>query len=215
MSDKIPIVKIRWNGWFKAIVASIIAAILYKFILDPFLSYSFGAIISETSRYKGEFINRVFESAAQYHDIKWIWAILYLILYTVTIIVSVYVFTRISGLVFYNKDIKDKSNNEKKDELIPRNFVIFYTAAHLILVLFVLVGFLFISIKGNALASIVSVHEHRMTILRPVIDHQTEEELSAEWVQMVSKGDYLAIVAKMNKLAADANIKLPEPKSNL
>ncbi len=106
------------------------------------------------------------------------------------------------------EDEKDDHEKEKDKEPPPSPLRLF------VAVLFLLISSFFISlvIANYIQLSTISSFKQHIRIVAPYISDNEEEKLISEWSLINSKDDYQKIYNKLNKIATENGLQLPENK---
>lgn len=188
----------------KAILTSIIATILFVYLLDPILKFIGTLLFEFGSSIFRSYIDNLFQKAA-----------LLVIPDPSTSLVN-FMEGAISGtlisltaLLFFRKQL---SEIKKVSNAI--SFVDKYLRWTLLLVSLVYIPMTLLTIYSNEFQSkIVSSFNQHLVAIAPYISDNEIKLLKSEWTQMKSQKDYDAIYIKLNQIAQKNKIILP--KNNL
>ena len=174
------------------IITSIIGSVVVIVFIQPLMNFIWKTVLTVGGAVHEGFVDRLYRAAAISDPSR------FTIVVGLAIILFILIF-EMQPLLFspnYEAFSTDRQTN------LTKRFLIFIA---LITVLFI-----FTLIFG--IFDLRMSFTQRLTILAPGITDIEYKTLNAEWVKMKSKADYQAIVATMDKRAAELNITLPPAK---
>lgn len=203
-----------------AIICSIIASMLCVYFLDPILTFLGRSFLSWAAFLGGSYTDRIYSQAAHLETVN----------YSFLLVVSVFVFMASFTITLVILSLRHLRHRERLnstglldsgDATIQRINIesqpqdkgkrpSFGSAASAVVMLVTLIwGSMVIGANWVQLGVISSFQQH-VRILRPYMDDVTEEAIVSEWSMMSSKADYDRVQAKLERIAEQQSIKLPE-----
>ena len=180
----------------KEIYVSIIVAILTIIFIEPILKFIWGGMIwLSTTTYQG-FLDSMYKGASLGHR-NHIDVMIFILFLSVFIGISAGIITR---LTIKNPILFDKLNKSPK---LKKTFIILFLLIWIFTIL-LLVTSVFVDLQLNA------SFQQRLTVLAPKISEQEYKELLASWASMENRLDYELLVSRMETLAQQNDIALPD-----
>jgi hypothetical protein len=188
------------TGWWNdpalrvAIVAGILASIVFIYFLDPILRGLWSVALFAARRLYSGLLDGVYTHAALGHR-DWLLVLLFLMGHGALsgAIVGAIAGTGIRWL---------KPEGFKR----PRRIV-----AALVLFVSVWIPLTFIAVLAFADVQLNASFNQRLTVLAPRLSEQERKEFLAMWASMTSRQDYERLNARLEQVATSRSVKLPPP----
>jgi hypothetical protein len=182
------------------IVSSVIASCIFLIFLQPILHGVSGILFGVGSTVFRAYTDRLFAQSALLVPPDSSFDVLECIVVFMTAVVTGYTVARIA---FWRTPIRSKAEDKPDTaDRFPWKFLVL-TAFIAFAAVAIIYGHLF------QLRVITSFKQH-MTAIAPYISDAQTKQLYSEWTQMRNKADYLRIYAKLEPIAQQNNIRLPE-----
>lgn len=183
------------SGIKKEFLVGVIAAIIVIIFVEPIIRWLWGLIIQFSAVTYDGYIDFIYRNAA-FGKRNYVDVLLFMSF------VSVLLGLLLRGLMLILGGSKIRSVYRR----IPykaQTIIIVINVAVLTLVLFHYTILFYTDLQLN------TSFEQRLTVLAPEISDQDYKEIKALWASMDSRGDFLALNAKMENLAAQNNVEIP------
>jgi cell division protein FtsL len=183
----------------KEILVAVIAAILTTIFFDPVIKWIWGLMIWLGGQTYSGILNEIYVNAALGHR-NWIDTTIFIFILMAFLFIPFFLFTDFANSkIVSNIETRLGQLSPKSRKIIKLLFVI----TNAIVVLLIIIS-AFTDLQLN------TSFEQRLAVLSPAISDQDYKELRADWAKMESRDDFLAINSRMENLAAQHNVKLPE-----
>ena len=210
------------------IICSIIASMVFLYCLDPILSWLGMLFLRVAEFISSAYLDRIYAEASHLETQNYSFYVVVLIILIFMAFSSTFIrigFMRITSRSNSKKEkidndvsAKDESrniHNKKSLEIDPNQSILRKRFNGIVLLCFGLFSLTWGSavIGANYIELIlISDFSRHIRILRPYIDDATEEKIISEWCLMSSKNDFTVIKKKIEGIAQDNGIELPENK---
>lgn len=189
--------KLFWSS----VAASVVASVIVIALIHPLLSSTWNFLSSTGSELLAGFVDRLYRNAALGNR-NWVIALFALaLLYVPFANVIVLAVTR---PLFRKLFASTGPDGKHRSPVVILTTLIATTAFGMVLAT-VPASYIYADLQLNA------SFDQRLNALAPHLSDQQIKELKASWAMMTSKADYLKIREKMDVLADQANIKIPDP----
>lgn len=194
----------------QAVVAGVLASLIVMIFIEPILTWMWGLISESSINYWQNFVDSAYANASfGRRSISSIFILsLFVELLSGAIIVVIFkpllkpwIIKRFGGV---------KNDEERENKLSKLNKVLLFIRVtniflgiFLVVILFRFLMVAFIDFQLN------SSFERRIASLTPVITDQQYKELRARWATMKNHKDYIDIREKMNSLANEKHLVIP------
>lgn len=195
------------------VISSIIGSLIFLF-LQPLLTITWKFIKEiSTSTYSG-YVNGIYKNAAHGQNDSLIFMLLYMIMIAV-IGLGFMSFFRIRRRY---RQLINKSQKEKKDEIIenadqPKKLINFYKYFLSVWYFLLPVGrivFFSYLLETFVVVQLNTSFNQRINALSPYISELTEKKLKSEWALMKTVEDFQKIDSQIITLGSNAKIELPK-----
>ena len=181
------------------VIAGILSGLLLILFVQPFLTWVWNIFLSG-SIFTFTYVNNAIYRNAAYGQRDWVVAVLTLILLGFFVL-------HILGKV--GQKMTPQSMREKVDKIFSGKLV---KNRMIIILSGILTTFLCIILMASVFADIQlnTSFKQRLNALLPYISEQEEEELRSMWAMMGNRQDYVDITNKMDSIAAEKGIRIPD-----
>jgi hypothetical protein len=192
------------------VLASLIATIVYSIFYTPIMngvSYVSNTIISPF--YSG-FLDAPYEQASLGYINS------YFFLISKVVICIIFGISGVFIAMSFNVMIK-RENSRKIISAVERIFlikIIFIRIIPVLIIIFIIILLIIISglesFAFNSIQAAITL-DNRLKILAPYITDTDQKILVSEWAQMRTRHDYEQIILKLDHIAKDHGVTLPQP----
>jgi hypothetical protein len=188
----------------KGIVASVIASVFVLMFIQPILTWTWEIIVSSTPRVFHRLVDSVYENAA-FGQRDWIVPGFVTVALGCLAVFASYSLCVLIIQLFW-RSFESLRFMERLRATSTTSSILLGISIHLVglLAMLLLATGVFADLQMN------TSFNQRLAVLAAYCSDQDIKMLRAEWAQMSSRSDYLAIVDKMDSMAKPLGIKLPE-----
>lgn len=190
------------NGIKKAVFVGIIASIIIIYFIEPFFQFLWAYMGPLFSGLYGVKLDMICKDAARGFTNK---ESVYLIL----VLISLMFGLPCSILSFY---FKVKSNKIEKRPILDNKYI----GKPFTIIFFILFFLWFFNAAHSFVFNYLmnTTFLQKLIVLKPVLTEQQEEEFRAMWALMGNRADFKMIQKKLDEVAEEHGVKLPEPLIN-
>lgn len=184
----------------KGVLASIIASILVLIFIQPVLRLVWALVLGLGGKFLDKYIDSIYRSSAFGHRNH------------VDVMLLLFLFAASSGLFMgFTSVITHRIIDSRSVPAHPkkRNLMLM-SVLMLVGTPIFLVASLSVSIRSLADLQYNTSFQQRLKVLAPKITDAQFKELEADWASMKSRQDYLSIKVRMEAIAQENRITLPE-----
>ena len=180
----------------KGVIASVIASLAVIVLIQPVLRLVWSTILSIASRYLQGYVDSIYSSAALGHRNY------------VDVLLLMYMYACIAGMATGLGSVLTQrvSRPEHPPKKLGRRHVVLYWG---LVVLFYVLA-VATAVRPFADLQVNTSFQQRLKVLAPRITDLEMKELEAAWASMKGRADYDAITLKMESIAKQHGITLPE-----
>ncbi len=195
----------------KGLIVGLAASAIFVYFIQPILSLLSYLVISGSEIVSNTYTDRIYQQAAHLETYDHSFLLMMILMGTTSILLlglSILLFSseRLSG----HKNHKNKTEDTSKKKtdgktLIPKSVVavLFFISASILLSS---------GVANFIQLSIISSFKQHLRIIAPYISDAEEEIIVSQWSLISSESDYQEIYTKLNNIASDNGIELPENK---
>ena len=196
------------------IVIGLISTMLFLYVLQPLLELIGNFSISVASSISSVYVDKIYSQIAHLEIMNYGY-FFYMLFVSCFSIVTIAITVTLWKEESKNLITETKDHALDQDELLKleskrqpkrRNKKIRFTVISSVITVLSITT---ISTKTYQLSLLSSFKQH-LRIVAPYIDEQKEEKILSDWSLMQSKTDYISIYVKLNEIAKDNNIELPD-----
>lgn len=183
----------------KSMLASIIASVIVILFIKPILNAAWNLVSSLSDSFLKTFSDSVYSNAALgQRD----WVIVLLLMMFLAVLIGI----GTGFIVGVTMAKSDKFKKVVKKKKFPIIFWVFFA----LLYIYIFFSCATLAVTAFADLQLNTSFEQRLSVLSPVISDLEYKKLKASWALMRSKNDHDEIVKKMDDIASDNSVKLPE-----